>query len=345
MSGLTNPRPGVGAAKRRPIRSSGQFFKVAPLSEASSLPLVVESSLESLKLHTWVADDAARVDELLRRAGAILFRGFDVASREDFLLFTRGIGLEFVDYMERATPRTALGDGVYTSTEFPPEHAIALHNENSYVTTWPMKICFCCLVAPEDRGETPIGDVRGVLQRIAPEVRQPFEEKGYMLVRNFNEHLGLPWRVSFRVSTREELEDYCRRARIGYEWTGHEQLRTTQVRPALAAHPKTGERVWFNHIAFWHSSGIEPSVREMFLSEFSEAGLPYNTFYGDGTPIPDEVIEHIRQAYEAETVRFRWQRGDVLLLDNMLVAHGRAPFTGARKIIVSMGEPHGRTDF
>lgn len=343
MSGTTKLRPGIGSAHRRVIRSSGEFVTIAPLFETSPIPTVIESSIESLKLHTWIGDNLPKVADLLR-GGAILFRGFDVADQADFRMFTRSIDLEYVDYMERATPRTALGDSIYTSTEFPPEHAIALHNENSYVMTWPMKICFCCLVAPPDGGETPIADVRRVLKRISPDVRQHFEEEGYMLVRNFSEYLGLPWRVSFRLSTKEELESYCRRARIAVEWRGPERLRTRQVRPAVATHPQTQEQIWFNHIAFWHSSSLEKTVAEMFLSEYTEEDLPYNTYYGDGTPIEVSVIEHIRAAYDAETILFRWRKGDVLLLDNMLVAHGRRPFKGPRKIIVSMGEPYTRTD-
>jgi len=344
MSGISNLRPGIGSAKRRPIRSSSEFVKIAPLFETVSIPLTIESSLESLKLHTWIDDNSQKVADLLGQSGAILFRGFDVADQADFHAFTRSIDLEYVDYMERATPRTALGDSVYTSTEFPPEYTIRPHNENSYVINWPMKISFCCLVAPPVGGETPIADVRKVLTRIDPEVRQLFEDKGYMLLRNFNEHLGLPWRVSFGVSTKEELENYCRRACITAEWRGPEQLRTKQVRPAIAIHPQTQENIWFNHIAFWHWSSLEKSIGEILLAEYAKEDLPYNTYYGDGTPIDPSVIEHIRLAYDAATVRFQWQKGDVLLLDNMLVAHGRSPFTGPRKIIVSMGDPHTRTD-
>lgn len=55
------------------------------------------------------------------------------------------------------------------------------------------------------------------------------------------------------------------------------------------------------------------------------------------------MLDHIRRAYEVETYRFQWQRGDVLLLDNMLVSHShshsRTPFTGKRQVLVAMGMP------
>lgn len=332
----------IGSA-RRVIRSSAEIVKIGPLLDPATPPVAVECG-EKLDLSTWSKDNVALIEDLLQKHGAILFRGFLAEGQSEMEKFNQAIALELMLYMEGATPRVSLGNNVYTSTEFPPDQTIALHNENSYVMSWPMKLCFCCVIAPQDRGETPIADVRKVLGRISPGVRRRFEGKGYMLVRNFSEHLSLPWRTSFKVSTKEELETYCQRARVTPEWKGEDHLTTRQVRPAIARHPGTREEVWFNHIAFWHISSLVGSVREVLLAEYGEEGLPYNTYYGDGSRIEDDVVEELRQAYEAETVRFPWKQGDLLLVDNMLVAHGRSPYSGSRKIIVSMGQPYTRTD-
>jgi alpha-ketoglutarate-dependent taurine dioxygenase len=344
MREATHPASDLQSIKRRAIKSSADLVKTHYLTEDGQLPVVVEALHESVELAAWAEKNCSLIDNLLGKHGGILFRRFSAEGQESLQKFTSAINMELMNYMEGATPRKALGDNVYTSTEFPPEHRIALHNENSYVMTWPMRICFACVVAPEDRGETPIADVGKVLQRISPEVRRRFDDKGYMLVRNFSEHLGLPWRTSFKVSTREEMESYCKKARIELEWCDEEHLRTRQVRPATAVHPVTHEPIWFNHIAFWHVSSLNKNIQEMLLSAYSEENLPYNTYYGDGTKIEDEVVEELRQAYDAETVTFPWKKGDVLLLDNMLAAHGRSPYSGPRKIIVSMGDPHSRTD-
>jgi alpha-ketoglutarate-dependent taurine dioxygenase len=331
-------------ANPRIIQSVNKSFNREALVSSATIPLQIEAALPSLKLDTWASDNLPEIEEALKNSGAILFRGFDVSCEEDLQSFTRAINLQLMPYMEGATPRKTIANNVYTSTEFPPQQAIALHNENSYVTTWPMRICFCCIVAPNERGETPIADVRRVLRRIHPEILDEFDRKGYMLVRNYSGHLGIPWRTSFHASTAAELESYCRRTRIEFEWTGPEELRTRQVRPAIATHPLTGEKVWFNHIAFWHISSIESSIREALLDEYTEEGMPFNIYFGDGTLIPDATVQHLRESYEAETVKFPWMKGDVLLLDNMLVAHGRSPFSGPRKIIVSLGNPNVRTD-
>jgi alpha-ketoglutarate-dependent taurine dioxygenase len=329
--------------KRKAVRLLEEAVRINPLLKEDVPPVLVECE-EALELFSWAAANLRLIQDLLGKSGAILFRGFAIRGEQDLTGFTQAIEMQLMPYMEGATPRKALGNNVYTSTEFPPDQTIALHNENSYVMSWPMKLCFCCMIAPEDRGETPIADVRKVLQRIDPDVREEFIRKKYMLVRNFSEHLGLPWTSSFKVSTREELEQYCEKAHIELEWQSEQHLKTRQVRPALATHPSTGEEVWFNHIAFWHISSLEPGVREILSNEYGEEGLPYNTYYGDGSRISPDVIAELRRAYEAETVKFPWRKGDLLLLDNMLVAHGRSPYSGPRKIVVSMGEPFTRTD-
>lgn len=102
---------------------------------------------------------------------------------------------------------------------------------------------------------------------------------------------------------------------------------------------------WFNHAAFFHITTLDSRLREALLAEFEENDLPTNTFYGDGSPIPTEVLDHLREAYAAETVVFDWREGDVLMLDNLLVAHGRNPYVGARKVRVGMAEPLTRSQF
>ncbi len=144
----------------------------------------------------------------------------------------------------------------------------------------------------------------------------------------------------YQTESREEVEDYCRQNQIEFEWKEGGRLKTRQVRPAIRTHPRTGETVWFNHAAFFHVSALDPAVREQLVGAFGVEGLPYNTYYGDGTPIPDDVVAQIFDAYEAETVAFPWEPGDVLLLDNMTVAHAREPYTGHREVVTAMTEPY-----
>jgi len=316
-----------------------RLVDVYQLEPTHSLPFVISPVVPELSLPDWTMNNREFIEANLHKHGALLFRGFRMKGLADFQEYLDATSMELMHYMESATPRTELSEKVYTSTEFPPNQHISLHNELTYVATWPMKIWFMAVIPAETGGETPIADVRKVFERLDEPIKARFLRKGWMLVRNFGDGLGLPWQTSFHMDDKAEVESYFRRSRIEYEWKDAGRLRTRQVRPAIAQHPKTGERVWFNHVAFWHVSSLPAQVREAMLSVFSEDELPYNTYYGDGSPIEDSVVQKIRDAYAEETVVFPWQRGDLLMLDNMLVAHGRNPFSGERKVIVAMAEP------
>jgi alpha-ketoglutarate-dependent taurine dioxygenase len=334
---LIKKMPGI----RRAAVSLSQdtVVKAGALQSGQTLPLVVQPQAEGLHLASWLKHNLQFIQTNLLRYGGILFRGFDLRTQSDFEEVLKPLPYQLMHYIEGATPRTQLTPNVYTSTEYPPDQNIALHNELTYVITWPMKIWFFCLLPAQHRGETPIADVRKVFQRIAPAIRKRFEKAGWMLVRNYGERLSLPWQSAFRTSSKSEVEAYCRSARIDYEWKSGEHLRTRQVRPAVATHPLTGEAVWFNHVAFWHVSSLAPEVRQAMRTMFEEQELPYNTYYGDGERIEDSVVEALRHAYQQETVAFPWQKGDFLMLENMLVAHGRNPYAGERRILVAMGDP------
>jgi alpha-ketoglutarate-dependent taurine dioxygenase len=117
-------------------------------------------------------------------------------------------------------------------------------------------------------------------------------------------------------------------------------LRTRQVRPAAAQHPITGEMVWFNQAHLFHVSNLGSEMQESLYKVFDEQDLPRNAYYGDGSPFSSEDLEEVRRAYKEATVVFSWQPGDILMLDNMLVAHGRRPYSGQRRILVALAQPY-----
>ncbi|MFB2772371.1 amino acid adenylation domain-containing protein [Pelatocladus sp. BLCC-F211] len=309
------------------------------LHDEDKLPLVITPKFSDLNLKTWTENNQEFIINNLLKSGGILFRGFAINQKEDFEQFVSAACPQLMPYIESSTPRIQLSEKVYTSTEFPADQTIALHNESSYANIYPMKIWFCCIEPATEGGETPIADVRKVFQNIHPRIRERFQEKGWMLVRNYGNGFGLPWQKVYHTTDKAVMEEYCRNACIQVEWKDNDCLRTRQIRPAIAQHPKTGEMVWFNHVVFWHVSSLQTEFREKFFSEFTEEDLPYNTFYGDGSPIEDSVIAEIREAYQQEMIVYPWQKGDILMLDNMLTAHARNPYSGSRKILTAMGEP------
>ena len=202
-----------------------------------------------------------------------------------------------------------------------------------------MKIWFFCVQPALTGGCTPIADSRKILKRLRPQTVEKFSQKQVLYVRNYGDGLGLHWPEVFQTTDKSVVEQHCREASIEFEWKDNNRLRTRQVRPAVRIHPHNGEQSWFNHMLFFHVSSLPPSVRDAFVSGIGEEDLPFNTYYGDGSPIEPSVLEEVRAAYAQETLAFPWQKGDILMVDNMLVAHGREPFTGPRKIVVAMAEP------
>lgn len=311
--------------------------RTAELEPGLTLPLVVRPNLEDVDLAEWVKSNRELIESKLLQHGALLFRGFGLRSTVEFEEVASAICPElFGEYGD--LPRAGVSGKVYSSTPYPADQPILFHNESSHMHRWPMKIWFYCVKAAAEGGETPIVDCRQIYQQLEERVRERFAEKKLMYVRNYTEGLDVSWRDFFQTTDKAEVEQYCRRAGISYEWKNNDGLRTRQICPAVARHPQTGEMLFFNQVQLHHVSCLERAVRESLLSMMSEEDLPRNVYYGDGTPIEETVIEEIQALYWRTAVKFAWEEGDILMLNNMLTAHARMPYVGERKIVVAMGE-------
>ncbi|MFL6261089.1 MAG: TauD/TfdA family dioxygenase [Thermoanaerobaculia bacterium] len=316
--------------------SGEELVRTSSLNDAE-LPLVLQPATEDVDLVGWAHANTAFLDEKLRRHGAILFRGFGLASVNAFEAFAAAICPNlFGEYGD--LPREAKGERVYKSTPYPNDKTILFHNESSHMHRWPMMQWFYCVTPSREGGETPIVDCRRIYSQLAPEVRQRFADKGLMYVRHFVEGLDVSWQDFFRTDDRSAVEEYCHRADLAFEWTPEGSLRTRQTAPAVMVHPKTGETVFFNQIQLHHAACLDPGVRESLEELLGKDGLPRSVCYGDGMPIEDSLVQHILDLYWQNAVQFPWQEGDILMVDNMLTAHARNPFQGERKIVVAMGE-------
>jgi len=319
--------------------SSIELVKIELLHSEKPLPLVIQPVVEGINLVTWAASNRDAIATWLLQHGGILFRNFDIREIAQFEQFIQTISGTLLDYSYRSTPRHQISGKIYTSTEYPAAQSIPLHNEMSYSLSWSMKILFFCMKAAERGGETPISDSRKIFQCINPKIKEKFIQKKVMYVRNYGDKLDLSWENVFQTNNKSDVETYCHKAGIEFEWKDSNHLRTRQICQAVATHPKTGEMVWFNQAHLFHVSSLEPEVRQTLLSTMKEDELPRNAYYGDGSPIETSVLDEIREIYQQEAVIFPWQEGDILMLDNMLTAHGRKPFIGSRKVVVGMAEP------
>jgi amino acid adenylation domain-containing protein len=319
------------------LPSSEELIKTDFLRSGQTLPLVITPAVKDLDLIDWVKNEKKFLEKKLLQHGAILFRNCQLNSITDFENLAQTICPNlFGNYGD--LPRTGVSDKVYGSTPYPANKTILFHNESSHLHCYPQKIWFYCVQPAQEGGETPIVDCREVYRILDSKVREKLEQKQLMYVRNYIEGLDVSWQNFFHTEDKAVVEEHCRQSEMEFEWLPNNGLKTSKKRPAIALHPITQEKVFFNQIQLHHISYLDPQVRESLLSVFGEENLPRNVYYGDGSPLEPEDIAEINRAYQAATISFPWQKTDVLMLDNLLTAHSRNPYKGERKIVVAMGE-------
>jgi alpha-ketoglutarate-dependent taurine dioxygenase len=290
-----------------------------------------------------LSTDAAWLDKQIRTGGVLLLRGFDVDTLEKFSeLVSAFSGGGLRQYQGGASPRTAMVGGarpIYSSTDYPPECELPLHNELSYSDDYPSRIYFMCLTEPKEGGETTLGDSRRILKGMPSPVRAAFEQKGLRYIRHLwpGAGSGYSWQDVFGSDDQTEVERRCAAMNAQFEWLPSDVLRIVQERPAIAVHPDTGEEIWFNQADGFHPSGLDPALYREFLQLFgSEDRFRLNVTLGDGSAISADMLLQVRAVIRRETQPHAWRKGDVLVLDNLLTAHGRRPFRGARRIVTAM---------
>lgn len=291
-----------------------------------------------------ITNQPAALDDKLRDRGAVVFRGFEFSPADHAEQLFGALNAEMLTYTERSSPRTEVADRVYTATDYPARHPIPFHNENSYQMSWPRWLLFYCENPAETGGETLISDVRTVAESLSADTVEDFAGRGWSVQRNFGGPIGLDWQTVFQTDDRAQVEQYCASQSIECEWLADARLRTRASRSAFARHPESDDRVWFNHAAFFNVSSLDEATSAALLDMFEEDELPSQTYYGDGERIPDGVLTEIRTAYDEASYSHVWTPGDVMIVDNMRMAHARRPFTGDRRIMVAMAGTVHRED-
>ncbi|MEU1516073.1 TauD/TfdA family dioxygenase [Streptomyces sp. NPDC005811] len=278
------------------------------------------------------------LDALLTEEKAIVFRGFGVTPDTlggvlDRLLPHR------LAYVHGNSPRTKVGSNVYTSTEYPQEFTISMHNEMSYAHAWPARLAFYCEIRPGGGGATPVLDAELWLDSLDREVRDAFAG-GVRYVQNLHDGYGLgkSWQDTFETTDRGAVEAFLDGTGATWQWKADGGIRISAVRPSTVRHPVTGAEVWFNQADQWHPAGLGDDTAAALAQILPEEDLPQTVTFADGSPIPAEYVLQIRDRGLENAVDVNWRAGDVMVIDNLLLAHGRRPFTGDRRVLVAMSD-------
>lgn len=269
----------------------------------------------------------------------MLLRGLGLRSARDFEVALAGFEERPRRYIEGQSQRDPVRGDIYTSTAYPAAERIPLHHELSYTADPPPFLAFFCEVAPQEGGATPLLDGRRMLQAMPDTLRRAFDGRGIRYIKTMHGGglgFGKSWQEHFETDDRDAVSRHLAASGAAFTWLEDGGLRTAQVRPAIAPHPATGEPRWFNQLTLWHISRL--GARGQRLTRLlGEDRLPTHATFEDGTPIPDALVDAVRALEWQTSSRFPWEEGDLLMLDNLLVAHGREPFDGPRRVLVAMG--------
>ncbi|GAA3048356.1 TauD/TfdA family dioxygenase [Pseudonocardia yunnanensis] len=287
----------------------------------------------------WAAERRDALRAVVADHGSVLVRGLGLRdAAEVAAVFQRLTTTGLMTEREAFAARQVYSDGVYSSSKWPPNQPMCMHHELSYALEFPGMMLFACLGAASAGGATGVADSPTVLNALPPQLVERFEREGWLLTRAYNEDIGASYADAFGTDDRAAVESYCRANAIEFEWQPDGELRTRQRRSAVVRHPVTGQRCWFNQIAFLNEWTMDPEVHEYLVDVYGEDGLPFNTRFGNGDPISQDVVELLTGIYDAHTAREPWQAGDLMLVDNIRSAHSREAYEGPREVLVGMAD-------
>ena len=287
---------------------------------------------------SWAAEHRDPLRAVVTEYGSVLVRGLELRDAAGVGAVFQRLATGLMTEREAFASRRTYSEGVYSATKWPPNQQMCMHHELSYTLEFPGLMLFACLSPPTAGGATAVADSPTVLDALPTELATRFEREGWQLVRNYNDDIGASFAEAFGTEDRDAVERYCRANEIEFEWQPDGGLRTRQRRSAVVRHPVTGQRCWFNQIPFLNEWTIAPEVREYLVDVYGADGLPFNTRFGNGDPIGEDVVELLNRVYEDNTAREPWQAGDLLLVDNIRTAHSREPYQGPREVLVAMAD-------
>lgn len=339
-------------------------------SDSQQLPLIIEpngSGKSKAELISWLGANKAKFNDDFFKHGAVLFRGFDLETPSDFENVALQVDQRLKNDYYGTSPRNIVKGTtyVYTASELPGYYPIAQHCEMSYVPQPPISLFFYCHVEPEYGGETPFCDFRKVYAQMNPKVRDEFDRKQVITVRNysglessskFNLFELKKWNEIFNTTDKNEVERQCKEQHIEFEWLEGGNLRLLHRTAASILHPVTHDKVWFNHLQVFHPAaaafeyshihGHQKRAKTLFWKLFLSTMVKFktlttkpidqsmNVLFGDGTEVPVSYVEHVEELIWKNLVIIPWRKNDVVAIDNFSTSHGRLPYEGKREILV-----------
>jgi alpha-ketoglutarate-dependent taurine dioxygenase len=327
--------------------------QLTPYERGQGLPLFIQPTEPRLKTHAdhfrdWYWDHAQAIDALLYEAGALVFRGFALGNTEEFDTLVANYEPLAGGYSGGSTPRGQLAERVFEATSSPPYLQIAIHQEMVYLPTYPERLAFFCRMPAVEGGETILGDMRRLTAELDRDFVSQVDSLGVLYTRNLRDRnistgsaqfdpIHKSWQDAFFTEDPDEAVRQAEAMGLGAEWLDDASLSVTYLAPGLIDHPRTGERMWFNQIQTFNLGTHNTENYHLYEEQYGASGrFPFEATLGDGTRLTSKQAYALAETAERCAVAFPWSSGDLLLIDNYRVAHGRNTFTGLRDVQVAL---------
>ncbi|KUE85909.1 hypothetical protein ASL20_26070 [Cupriavidus necator] len=310
-------------------------------------PLFIEPAGERLldraQFRQWSRTVRPALDALILEHGGIVLRGFPTAGTEDFADFIEQFPAFDGGYAGGRAPRETISGRVMEATRLSASVRLAVHSEMAYRRDYPRRIAFFSRKTAEVGGETLITDVRHLAERIDPELAGRLATLGSRTAINFGPRRDADdasyahmdergWNQSFHTEDPAEVNRLCAERGLEPVWHEDGSLTVLNALEPFVVHPQTGRKLYRSILH------MLPQVEnpEQDLERRKRQKYPTGATLGNGERLTDAERAHIDQLCDQTTYSWPWRDGDVMVLDNLQVWHGRNPYQGTRDVQVAL---------
>jgi alpha-ketoglutarate-dependent taurine dioxygenase len=316
----------------------------------------------------WISENQREWRRDLEVYGAILLRGFPLQNATDFQSVLYATKEKLGSFYLGTSPRDKVVEHVFTASELPPHYPIMQHAEMSFLDNPPKLLFFFAEKVSSFGGETPLTDLRVIYKNMNPETIQKIQKYGINYRRRYdgpsNKSRFSLWKTKrwdemFGTTDLQKINEIAKKNRFTLDWQGGESLLITNDQKGFRKHDLTGVTAWHNHIQTFHVDSAVHEVWNIFKKQktFRSLGVAVllsiltlikklngpaaydvHVTYGNGDEFESKEIKELCQLFWSNLVAYPWQKGDLLLIDNFAVSHGRLPFKGERRILVGWSE-------
>jgi alpha-ketoglutarate-dependent taurine dioxygenase len=313
---------------------------------AGQPPLFIEPRGAALRqragFRAWLAAHRPALDALIVEHGGIVLRGFPMADTDDFASFIEGFPPFQGGYAGGRAPRATISGRVMEATRLSSSVRLALHSEMAYRRDYPRRVAFFSRKTAAVGGETLIGDVRRLADAMDPALRRKIETLGTRTAINFGPkaddqshsygHMDQRgWNHSFETDDPARVDALCAERGLQPLWNEDGSLTVLNVLDPFVVHPATGKTLYRSILH------MKPQAEQGLDIEISKTKkYPTGATLGDGKRLSAEEMAHIDALCDQVTYAWPWQDGDVMVLDNLQVWHGRNPYEGERDVQVAL---------